>query len=119
VLLICFYILLTFSIVFQKLTTFTQICSLFPTFFNKQEIYQTVKAEINNSRNADHGMFFLFIGSHGVENHVYGSNGELLKLTDLYDLLSVPQNPVVADKPKLVVIQACSTGEFSLNCTLL
>jgi len=103
----------------QKLRAFTQICSLFSIFLNKQEIYRTVKAEINNSRNAAHGMFFLFIGSHGVENHVYGSNGELVKLTDLYNLLSGPQNSVVADKPKLVVIQACSTGEYSITCISL
>jgi len=64
-------------------------------------------------------MFFLFIGSHGVENSVYGSDGKLVKLTDLYDLLSAPQNPAVADKPKLVVIQACSTGEYSITSILL
>jgi len=104
---------------FAKAHNFYTNIIIISNFLNKQEIYQTVKAEINNSRNADHGMFFLFIGSHGVENHVYGSDGELVKLTDLYDLLSVPQNPVVADKPKLVVIQACSTGEYSITCILL
>jgi len=80
-----------------------------------QEMWHTVKEEVNSMRNADHGMFFLFIGSHGVEGHVYGSDGKLVNLTDLYDLLSVPHNPVVADKPKLVVIQACSGGEFLLS----
>jgi len=77
-----------------------------------QEMWETVKREVNDVKNADHGMFFLFIGSHGVENHVYGSDGDLVRLIDLYDVLSVPQNPVVADKPKLVVIQACGGGEF-------
>jgi len=71
-------------------------------------MWETIKEQINDTRCADHGMFFLFIGSHGIENHIYGSDGKLVRLTDLYDLLSVPNNSVIAEKPKLVVIQACS-----------
>jgi len=57
-------------------------------------------------------MFFLFIGSHGAEEYVCGSDGKLVELAGIYNLLSVPRKKEIQDKPKLVLIQACSNSEW-------
>lgn len=55
-------------------------------------------------------MFVLVISSHGTEGHVCGSDDVLVKLTDIYDLLSPKNFTAMKYKPKLIIIQACGGG---------
>ena len=57
---------------------------------------------------AKYGMFVLMLSSHGSENSIAGVDGRLVKLTDIYDLLSPKNFPAMSDKPKLIIIQACA-----------
>jgi len=56
------------------------------------------------------GVFVLVITSHGAENCVAGVDGKLVKLTDIYNLLSPRNFPAMQGKPKLIIIQACAGG---------
>ena len=60
------------------------------------------------------GMFGLVLMSHGG----YGTlqvGEDVIKLVDIYRLLS-PQNfPAMRGKPKMIILQACSGGVYSKN----
>lgn len=72
----------------------------------------TIAKETEHPDHVDYGMFVLVIMSHGTENDcVYGTDEQLVRLTDVYDLLSSPKFPLMTGKPKLVIVQACSGGE--------
>jgi len=72
-----------------------------------------IRNEVGNRHHAESGVFWLAILSHGTEaNHIYGSDGVLVNLKDVYDLLSPINFPLMAEKPKIVVIQACSGSEY-------
>lgn len=56
-------------------------------------------------------MFVLMLTSHGTENGIAGVDGKLVKLTDIFELLSARNFPSMQGKPKLIVIQACAGGK--------
>ena len=56
------------------------------------------------------GVFVLMITSHGYEHCIAGVDHKLVKLTDIYDLLSARNFPAMQGKPKLLFIQACAGG---------
>jgi len=71
--------------------------------------------ELQDKRHEDCGVFWLCILSHGTDtNYIYGSDGVPVNLRDIYDLLSPPNFPGMAGKPKVVMIQACSGGMVPL-----
>ncbi|GCB82813.1 hypothetical protein scyTo_0023950, partial [Scyliorhinus torazame] len=45
--------------------------------------------------------------SHGVEGAVYGSDGELLQIQDIFRLFDNDNCPQLQNKPKMFFIQAC------------
>ncbi|NWI66378.1 CASP2 protein, partial [Todus mexicanus] len=49
--------------------------------------------------------------SHGVEGGVYGSDGELLQLQEVFRLFDNANCPNLQNKPKMFFIQACRGGE--------
>ena len=77
-----------------------------------QEIVSALRDETRNPAHKDFGMFVLVVMSHGSDNDcIYGVDGSVIKLTEVYDLLSSTNFPMMADKPKLVIVQACSGGK--------
>lgn len=79
-------------------------------------MFEAIRAETQKPEHDLYNMFVLSIMSHGTENDcVFGTDGKLVKLTDLYDLLSTPKFPHMAGKPKLVIVQACSGGTLLLQ----
>ena len=60
-------------------------------------------------------MFVLVLMSHGRQgNIIVDSNGQSIRLADIQALLS-PQNfPAMKGKPKWMIVQACSGGEYLL-----
>lgn len=59
------------------------------------------------------GMFVLVLTSHGDEGCIIGCDRVFIRLTDIYDLLSPKNFPVMRGRPKIVIVQACAGGEFS------
>ena len=49
----------------------------------------------------------LFLMSHGLETGVYGADGEVITLEYITDKFSAKFSPTLANKPKLIFIQAC------------
>ena len=71
----------------------------------------SINEETQNPHHKDYGMFILIIMSHGVPNDcIVGTDGKSVTLRDIVDLLSPINFPMMAGKPKLVAIQACSGG---------
>ena len=57
--------------------------------------------------------------SHGGEgDKVLGSDQRSIKLTEIYELLSPTNFPLMAGKPKILVIQACA-GRKASHATML
>ena len=76
-----------------------------------QDLKLDIKEETQHPDHEHYGMFILAIMTHGTaKNEVYGSDDKIVNLTEVCDLLSSTKFPVMAGKPKLVIIQACSGG---------
>jgi len=74
-----------------------------------------VKSEVTKEEHEDLGCHVLVIMSHGgLNNHIYGTDLKRVKLTDVYDLLTLLDFPGMAGKPKVVILEVCSGG----NCLL-
>ena len=66
---------------------------------------------VNNPEHDDYGMFILVLMSHGAENEcIFGTDGKLVKLNDVYFSLSAKRFPEMSGKPKFVIVQACAGG---------
>ncbi|XP_067401954.1 caspase-7-like [Emydura macquarii macquarii] len=66
-----------------------------------EEIYRQESRE-------EHGDCFVSIlSSHGEEGAIFSSEGELVKLTSIFQMLSPRMCPGLAGKPKIFFIQAC------------
>ncbi|XP_006129195.2 caspase-7-like [Pelodiscus sinensis] len=66
-----------------------------------EEIYQQESQE-------EHGDYFVSIlSSHGEEGAIYDSEGQPVRLTRIFQLLSPQRCPALAGKPKIFFIQAC------------
>ncbi|XP_052812845.1 caspase-8-like [Mya arenaria] len=65
---------------------------------------------IDAAHNVDHEKFDAFVCcilTHGVLNHLYGSNGKLISIKDLTSTFQSNRCPSLAGKPKLFFLQAC------------
>ena len=71
---------------------------------------QLVDQTTGESVHKNLGVFVLMITSHGYENCIAGVDHKLVKLADIYDLLSARNFPAMQGKPKLLFIQACAGG---------
>ncbi|XP_070621653.1 caspase-3-like [Erythrolamprus reginae] len=62
---------------------------------------------------AEHGKCFVsIISSHGEEGSIMDCQGQALKLTHIYNILSPERCPHLAGKPKIFFIQACRGNRF-------
>lgn len=74
-----------------------------------QGLLEVIHKETENPHHDDYNTFALVIMSYGTENdYIVGTDGDLVRLGDVYDLLSSPRFPGMAGKPKMVIVQACS-----------
>jgi len=71
--------------------------------------------DVQNTEHERFGVSAFIIMSHGAENLIYGTDSRPVKLSDILDLMSPCTFKAMAGKPKIVVIQACSGGEFYQN----
>jgi len=76
-----------------------------------------LKKEIQNPEHERFGVSAFIIMTHGAENLIYGTDSRpvTVRLSDILDLMSPYTFKAMAGKPKMVVIQACSGGEFYQN----
>jgi len=71
-----------------------------------------VKIEIKKEKNNGLGCQILVVMTHdGGDNCIYGTDLEKVNLTDLYDLLA-PLS--LKRKPTVVILQACSGGDYCI-----
>lgn len=54
----------------------------------------------------------LVILSHGEENVIIGVDDIPISTHEIYDLLNAANAPRLANKPKIVFVQACRGGSF-------
>ncbi|XP_067949562.1 uncharacterized protein [Watersipora subatra] len=74
-----------------------------------KDMLEAVESVTQDRRMEDYGMFALVILSHGQENdQISGSFFNLIKLDDVYFLLSPQRFRHMAGKPKMVIVQACA-----------
>ena len=65
------------------------------------------------AKNETHGdSAILVILSHGEENVIIGVDDVSVNVHEIYDLLNAANAPRLANKPKLVFVQACRGGKF-------
>ena len=65
---------------------------------------------VNVAHNVDHKDYDCLVCcilSHGVLNHLYGTNGRLVAIRDLTGVFQSNRCPSLAGKPKLFFLQAC------------
>ena len=80
---------------------------------------QLVDQTTGESVHKNLGVFVLMITSHGYEQCIAGVDHKLVRLADIYDLLSARNFPAMQGKPKLLFIQACAGGTcilYVLTC---
>ena len=65
-----------------------------------------------HSVHSDMGVFLIVLTSHGDEGCIIGSDRLYIRLTDIYDLLSPRNFPVMRGRPKIIIIQACAGGKL-------
>ncbi|KAH3798959.1 hypothetical protein DPMN_152563 [Dreissena polymorpha] len=65
----------------------------------------------NRYNHKNYDCFVCCILTHGELNHLYGSDGQLIPLTDLTNNINVNRCPGLAGKPKLFFLQACQGGK--------
>jgi len=55
-------------------------------------------------------MFLLVIISQGCRDSIYGAAGDELEISHVTELLSANRFPLMAQKPKVVVVQCLANG---------
>ena len=76
---------------------------------------QYIDKDTRESVHSNLGMFVLVLMSHGGYGTLQVGRHDVIKLVDIYRLLS-PQNfPAMKGKPKMIILQACSGGVYSKN----
>ena len=82
-------------------------------FSIQQQIKDTIKEETQREEHYRLSMFILVLMSHGTRgNVIIDSKGQPVDLIDIQDLLSPKKFPAMKGKPKVMIVQACSGGEF-------
>jgi hypothetical protein len=72
-----------------------------------QEVYSYLKEESQNEYHKTADMFILFLLSHGVDGHVYASNGRKMSIEKITSYFDGVVCPALVGKPKMFFIQAC------------
>jgi len=79
-----------------------------------QNMLEVIKEETQHPDNKDYGMHVTVLMSHGgtfgAHGVLYGSDGNTVKLLDVFDLLSSNNFKSMAGKPKVVIVVACREG---------
>ena len=57
-------------------------------------------------------MAVICILSHGMEGAVYGSDGDIVKTSEIMEALNNDNCEKMAGKPKMIVVQACQGGNI-------
>jgi len=71
------------------------------------DMVQRLTDVAHNVDHADFDCFVCCILTHGVLNHLYGSNGMLVSIKDLTATFQTNRCPSLSGKPKLFFLQAC------------
>jgi hypothetical protein len=71
------------------------------------EMYSTVRDLAVADDFAQYDALMVILLSHGSDNRVYGADGDVVLLDSLYTLVSPVVCPLLKDKPKLFLVQAC------------
>jgi len=72
-----------------------------------------VKSEVKNEEHKDLGCHVLVIMTHGgLNNDIYGTDLKSVKVADVYDELTSSKFLGMAGKPKVVILEACSRGDY-------
>ncbi|KAF6026559.1 hypothetical protein EB796_015130 [Bugula neritina] len=85
-------------------------------FYSNQQMKKDIKDETERSDHEDYGMHITVLMSHGATygayGMLYGTDLKLVKLLDVFDLLSSDNFKHMAGKPKVVILLACREGTF-------
>ncbi|XP_067937116.1 uncharacterized protein [Watersipora subatra] len=69
---------------------------------------EEINRETEQTEHTNYGMFVLIIMCHGSETGLVGTDGNMVERVAVTDALSAQSFPRMAQKPKLVILQACS-----------
>lgn len=86
---------------------------LFNFSLSQQQMYDFLKEERDKIQNwKEIECVVLILMSHGECGYIYGNDPDhrTVKLTDLTELFDSENCPGLDDKPRLVFVQACRTG---------
>ncbi|ESO83598.1 hypothetical protein LOTGIDRAFT_133150, partial [Lottia gigantea] len=61
---------------------------------------------------------FICLLSHGEEGYIYGTDGEMLALNQIFDLFNNNKCPLLKGKPKIFIVQACRGGSFDRGVSI-
>ena len=85
-----------------------------------QRIFDAVTNETKLEDQKQYGMFVLIIMSHGGENNVIRDcENNPVRLIDVKDRLRPSEFPAMKGKPKIIIVQACSGGEYIFHLVLI
>ncbi|KAM8924705.1 caspase-2 [Pelodytes ibericus] len=76
-----------------------------------QEMLTLMNNFSRQSEHADYDSCIVAILSHGVDGAVYGADGQLVQLKDVFTVLDNAHCPHLQNKPKMFFIQACRGEE--------
>ena len=77
-----------------------------------QKIREVIEEEVRDPQHADAECFVLVIMTHGCAQGIYGVDGQVVEMSWITEQLNGANFPAMANKPKLVFIQACRGGRL-------
>lgn len=80
-----------------------------------QDIKDVLQKEKDDPFHRGADCFILIILTHGTNNGVYGVDGNVVNLEEIKTFLDGQNFPVMADKPKLLFIQACRGEDYDFG----
>ena len=81
-----------------------------------------MKRNLRTLAESNHSSFdclVVAILSHGIDGAVYGTDEQVFKIEDIYNLFSGNNCPTMAGKPKLFFLQACRGGKTLAKAYIL
>ncbi|VEL24865.1 unnamed protein product, partial [Protopolystoma xenopodis] len=96
------------------------LCEVFTSFgysiiveknLTHDQILQTVKLYAERPEHGRVDAGGLVIMTHGLMHHLFGSDGQLVKLDDIVNFFTNKSCPLLARKPKFIILQACRGDE--------
>mgnify|MGYP001792531762 CR=1 FL=1 len=76
---------------------------------------QYIDRDTGTSVHANLGMFALVLMGHGDDGTI-SAGDDVIRLGDIYRLLSSHNFPAMRGKPKMIILQACSGGQVYCSC---